>query len=113
MQWTTIQSHWPSFTGSILQRWPDAAEADVLATSGNRNDFVSYLARITGEPLPEIERQIAEWSAGEMPADVRMSEALDNENIAGAARDIPAGEVPLDDDAAFGRRQHSGHANRP
>jgi len=102
MDWNEIRTNWTELTGSILTRWPDANEDDVLAIDGVRSAFVTYISRLENLPEPEAEDRVSEWAATAMPADARMAPAMVNQAIGDSAASVPPGEDPSDADEAFG-----------
>ena len=102
MEWKDIHANWSDLTGSILTRWPEADEDEVLAIDGVRTTFVAYIARLETLPVEEAEDRVSEWAATAMPADARMAPTMVNEAISRSAADIPPGEEPLDADEVAG-----------
>ncbi|WP_163850224.1 hypothetical protein [Pseudooceanicola aestuarii] len=105
MQWTAIAQNWQAYVGSIMQRWPEAEEDDLLTLDGTQTTLAGYLAGRTNRDLVEINEEIEEWRTGAMPSDVRMDESRDNHNIGESARHIPPGEDVYNDDDAFGAEE--------
>jgi hypothetical protein len=102
MEWTQIRASWPELSGSILTRWPDADEDEVLAIDGDREAFITYIGRVEKLPREEAEDRIGEWAATAMPADARMHPSQVNSAIKQSAAYVAPGEEPLDADEAFG-----------
>jgi hypothetical protein len=102
MDWTEIRADWPAYARVIAERWPDVAEADLLALDGEREAVIDTIARATGMERTVAGAELAEWQMGEPPVDVLMDEKRDNANIRESARHIPEGEDPLADDDGFG-----------
>jgi hypothetical protein len=102
MKWQDVAADWPGFQAAILTRWPAADETEVAAIDGDRSAFNAYLGRIEGLSPREAEEAIDEWLAGPMPADARMDETLDNDNIRASRAHIPPGEDVYAEDGSFG-----------
>lgn len=102
MQWTDIARDWAAFTPAILERWPEASEADVLALDPTENALASYLSDQTGEEKRDVVAQIRDWQQGQIPTDVAMDETRDNSNISQSHRNLGPGEDPYDRDDLFG-----------
>ena len=102
MQWNAIAQNWEAYVPSILQRWPDAEEDDLLTLDGTQTTLAGYLSQQTGRDLVEVNDEIDDWRAGAMPADIKMDEHRDNENIIDSARHVAPGEDVYADDSAFG-----------
>ena len=102
MKWQTVERDWPAFFGAIEQRWPKVDENDLIDTDGDRMRFTDYLAELYGMPRSDAHEEIAAWLMSEMPADVRMDEHRDNDNIRQSAREIPPGEDVYSEDGRFG-----------
>jgi len=102
MDWTQARTHWTALTPQILTRWPDLSETDVLAADGNRDTLATLIADAVPTTKDDANVQIAEWLEGAEPTDAVMDESRDDARISASARAIPAGEVALDDDGAFG-----------
>lgn len=102
MKWQRVSADWPAFVGPIQQRWPNTTEADLLALDGDRAGLTRYLSRTHDLTQAEADEQIAVWLDGEVPSDVVMDDAHDNENIRASAAHIPPGEDVYSDDGDFG-----------
>ncbi len=102
MQWTDVNRNWAAHIPRIMTQWPDLDEDNLAAADGSRDAFEQVLAERHGQTRTEAQLAIAEWLQGMEPADAVMDETRDNERISASAADIPAGEVAMDDDAAFG-----------
>ena len=102
MDWKDIRANWSELTGSILTRWPEADEDEVLAIDGERPAFVTYIARLETLPEEEAADRVSEWAATAMPADARMAPTMVNAAISSSAAEIPPGEEPLDADELAG-----------
>ena len=88
MKWHHVQDNWPAFFEAILDRWPDADEADII--------------ELTGQEPEEARADIREWLSGELPSDVVMDPRHDNHSIALSKKYVPEGEDEYDDDSRFG-----------
>lgn len=102
MKWQHVQENWPAFYDAIVDRWPDADEADLDEIDGDQRAFVTYIAGLIGLDTPDAREEIREWLTGELPSDVVMDPHHDNHSIALSAKYVGEGEDEYDDDARFG-----------
>ena len=102
MNWQTVAQNWPAFVESIEQRWPQTDETDLLDIDGDRRRFTSYLSKVHDLTRNEANEEIETWLMGEVPADVKMDELRDNQNIRASAAHIPPGEDVYSEDGDFG-----------
>lgn len=102
MQWNDVAKNWTAFTPRIMTRWPALEENEILAIDGDQDRFLSYLSASKGDDSVAAQMELADWLMGEEPADAVMDPTRDNARIAASAENIPAGEVPSDDDRRFG-----------
>lgn len=102
MKWHHVQENWSAFFEAILDRWPDADEAELEGIDGDQRAFVAYIAELTGGEPSEAREEIREWMTGELPSDVVMDPRHDNHSIALSAKYVGEGEDESDDDARFG-----------
>lgn len=102
MKWHHVQRNWPAFYEAILEKWPQADEADLDEIDGDQRAFIAYLVEATGQEPAEIREELREWLAGEIPSDVVMDPIHDNHSIALSAKYVNEGEDEFDDDARFG-----------
>ncbi|MDO5657348.1 MAG: hypothetical protein Q4G36_03375 [Paracoccus sp. (in: a-proteobacteria)] len=102
MKWRHVSENWPAFYEAIIDKWPDASDADLDAIDGDQRSFIRYIAEVTGQELDEAREEIREWLAGEIPSDVVMDEFHDNTSIRNSAKYVGEGEDEYADDARFG-----------
>ncbi|PKP68737.1 MAG: hypothetical protein CVT82_14050 [Alphaproteobacteria bacterium HGW-Alphaproteobacteria-4] len=102
MKWHHVQENWSAFYEAILDRWPDADEADLEEIDGDQRAFIAYIAELTGGEPADAREEIREWLVGELPSDVVMDPRHDNHSIALSAKYVGEGEDESDDDARFG-----------
>ena len=102
MNWNTVETHWISFLDRIETRWPELDRDEVAATEGRFEEFRDLLAATEGRDQRIARDEIADWVAGEVPADVMTDEMNDNERILASHREMPAGEDAYSDDGRFG-----------
>jgi len=102
MKWHHVQENWPAFFEAIIDRWPDADEAELEEVDGDQRAFVLYIAELTGQEPADAREEIREWLAGELPSDVVMDPRHDDHSIANSRKYLPDGEDESDDDARFG-----------
>ena len=75
MKWSDVQQNWSAFYEAILDRWPDADEADLEEIDGEQRAFVAYIAELTGVETADARDEVREWLANEIPADLLMDTA--------------------------------------
>ncbi|MDF1620647.1 hypothetical protein [Pseudothioclava nitratireducens] len=102
MKWHHVQDNWHAFYEAIMDRWPEAEEADLDEIDGDQRDFVAYIAGLNDQSAAEAREEIREWITGELPSDVVMDPSHDNHSITNSAKYVPDGEDEYDDDARFG-----------
>ncbi|TJZ94229.1 hypothetical protein FA743_02935 [Paracoccus gahaiensis] len=102
MKWHHVQENWSAFYEAIIDKWPEADEADLDEVDGDQRAFVTYLAEATGQEPAEIREELREWLVGEIPSDVVMDPVHDNHSIALSAKFVGEGEDEYSDDARFG-----------
>jgi len=102
MKWHHVQDNWSAFLDAIMDRWPDADEAELEEIDGDQRSFIAYVAEMTGQSAADAREEIRDWLTGELPSDVVMDPRHDNQSIALSSKYIPEGEDEYDDDARFG-----------
>ncbi len=102
MQWKDVAQNWTAFTPRIMTRWPTLEENEILAMDGDQERFLNYLSASKGDDPVGAQMELADWLMGEEPADAVMDPTRDNARINASAQNIPAGEVPSNDDRRFG-----------
>jgi hypothetical protein len=102
MKWHHVQDNWAAFYEAIIDRWPDADEAELDEVDGDQRAFIVYIAELTGQEPGDARDEIREWLAGELPSDVVMDPSHDNHSISLSAKFLPEGEDESDDDARYG-----------
>ncbi len=102
MKWVHVRDNWPAFFEAIVEKWPEADEAELDEIDGDQRAFIAYIAEVTGQEVGETRDEIRDWLAGEIPADVVMDPIHDNHSIALSAKYVGEGEDEYDDDARFG-----------
>ncbi|WP_415184014.1 hypothetical protein [Phaeovulum sp.] len=102
MKWHHVQENWPAFYDAIIDRWPQADEADLDEIDGDQRAFIAYVAGMNGQEPAEAREEIREWIVGELPSDVVMDPRHDNHSITLSAKYVGEGEDESDDDARFG-----------
>lgn len=102
MKWHHVQDNWGAFYEAIIDRWPDADEAELDEVDGDQRAFVVYIAELTGQEPGDARDEIREWLAGELPSDVIMDPRHDDHSIRLSGKYLPEGEEELDDDSRYG-----------
>lgn len=102
MKWHHVEENWSAFFDAITDKWPNADETDLEEIDGDQRAFITYIAELTGQELPDVREEIREWLAGELPSDVVMDPRHDNHSISLSGKFVPEGEDEYDDDARFG-----------
>ena len=102
MKWHHVAQNWPAFFEAIVDRWPEADEAELEDIDGDQRAFVRYIAELTGQDTDEAVQEIRDWLIGELPSDVVMDPRHDDHSIALSAKYLPEGEDEYDDDARYG-----------
>lgn len=102
MKWHHVQENWSAFYEAILDKWPEADEAELDEIDGEQRAFVAYIAGLTDQDPREAREEIREWLTGEIPSDVVMDPLHDNHSIALSSKYVPEGEDEYDDDSRFG-----------
>ncbi|XZQ27826.1 hypothetical protein ACTTAL_09560 [Rhodobacter capsulatus] len=67
MKWHHVQDNWPAFFEAILDRWPDADEAELEEIDGDQRAFIAYVIELTGQEPEEARADIREWLSGNCP----------------------------------------------
>jgi hypothetical protein len=80
MKWQQVQENWSSFYEAILDKWPDADEADLDETEGEQRAFIAYIAELTGQEMGDARDEIRDWLANELPADLILESDLETED---------------------------------
>ncbi|MCB2126495.1 MAG: hypothetical protein H6897_00240 [Rhodobacteraceae bacterium] len=102
MKWHHVQENWPAFFEAILDKWPEADEAELDEIDGDQRAFIAYVAELTGQEAADAREEIRDWLAGELPSDVVMDPRHDDHSIRLSGKFLPEGEEELDDDARYG-----------
>lgn len=102
MDWNTVSRNWSAFHESILQRWPEVEENDLIRIDGDRAVFEGLIAKTGAMSGSEAREEISQWLEGGIPSDVVMDEHHDNASITQSARHIPEGEDVYAEDRDFG-----------
>lgn len=102
MKWVHVRDNWPAFLEAIIEKWPEADEADLEEIDGDQRAFIAYIAEVSEQELDETRDEICEWLAGEIPSDIVMDPIHDNHSIALSSKYVGEGEDEYDDDARFG-----------
>ena len=102
MKWHHVQENWSAFYEAILDKWPDADEAELDEIDGDQRAFIAYLVEVTGQEPAEIREELREWLVGEIPSDVVMDPVHDNHSIALSSKFVNEGEDEFSDDSRFG-----------
>lgn len=102
MKWRHVQDNWPAFYDAIIDKWPEADEAELDEIDGDQKSFIQYLAEVTGQDSMELREELRDWLVGEIPSDIVMSPHHDNHSISLSAKYVNEGEDESDDDALFG-----------
>ncbi|MCR9148777.1 MAG: hypothetical protein NXH83_01250 [Rhodobacteraceae bacterium] len=102
MKWHHVEENWPAFFDAILDRWPDADEAELEDIDGDQRAFVRYIAELTEQEPAEAAQEIRDWLVGELPSDVVMDPRHDDHSIQLSGKFLPEGEDEFDDDARYG-----------
>ncbi|WP_343078991.1 hypothetical protein [Ostreiculturibacter nitratireducens] len=102
MKWHHVQDNWSSFFDAIVDRWPEADEAELEDIDGDQRAFVNYIAQLTDQEPTDAAQEIREWLRGELPSDVVMDPRHDDHSISLSGKFLPDGEDEYDDDSRFG-----------
>jgi len=102
MKWSHVQENWSAFIEAIIEKWPEADEAELDEIDGEQRAFIRYISEVTGQELDETKDEVREWLAGEIPSDIVMDPMHDNHSIALSSKYVGEGEDEYDDDARFG-----------
>jgi hypothetical protein len=102
MKWRHVQENWPAFFEAIIDRWPDADEAELEEIDGDQRAFIAYISDLTGQESDDAREEIRDWLTGELPSDVVMDPRHDDHSISLSSKYLPDGEDESDDDARFG-----------
>ena len=110
MRWTDVAEDWPAYVEALHTRWPETDLTELEAIDGNRDRLEAYVAEVNGIPKEDARDEVTDWLRGPTPADARMDETRDNQNIVNSARYVAPGEDVYSDDRDFG---DDGLADRP
>lgn len=102
MKWHHIEENWAAFYEAIVDKWPEADEAELDEIDGDQKAFIRYIAELTEQELADARDEIRDWMQGELPSDVVMDPTHDGHSIALSAKYVGEGEDEYDDDARFG-----------
>ncbi|MBC7143872.1 MAG: hypothetical protein H5U24_00540 [Thioclava marina] len=102
MKWHHIEENWAAFYEAIVDKWPEADEAELDEIDGDQRAFVKYIAELTEQELADAREEILDWMRGELPSDVVMDPGHDGHSISLSAKYVGEGEDEYDDDARFG-----------
>ena len=102
MKWVHVRENWPAFYEAIVEKWPEADEAELEEIDGDQRAFITYIAELTGQDPAEARDEIRDWLTGELPSDVVMDPLHDNHSILLSEKFVPEGEDEYDDDSRFG-----------
>ena len=102
MRWTDVAADWPAYLDSLQTRWPDADMDELEAIDGDRTRLEAYVAEVNDITIEDARDEVTDWLRGPTPADARMDEVRDNQNIANSERYISPGEDVYSDDREFG-----------
>lgn len=80
MKWQQVQENWSDFYDAILDKWPDADEADLEEIEGEQRAFVAYIAELTGQEPGDARDEIREWLANELPADLVLERDFEDDS---------------------------------
>jgi len=61
--WQPIEGNWDQAMGSVKERWVELTDDDLLALSGDKDQFVSLIEQKYGIPREEAEQQVNEWAS--------------------------------------------------
>ena len=60
MKWVHVRENWPAFYEAIVEKWPEADEAELEEIDGDQRAFIAYIAEVSGqapakaaEPMPK------------------------------------------------------------
>lgn len=79
MKWQQVQENWSAFYEAILDKWPDADEADLEEIEGDQRAFVAYIANLSGLEAVDAREEIRDWLANELPADLVLERDFEDE----------------------------------
>lgn len=102
MNWNDVRTNWTAMDRPLMTRWEGLSETRLADIDGDRALLEEEIAKVEGLSLAEAQRQLAEWVAGPMPADVYADPSHDDAALRDSARHVPPGEDPMSDDQAFG-----------
>ncbi|MAQ36698.1 hypothetical protein BMI91_13345 [Thioclava sediminum] len=102
MKWHHIEENWAAFYEAIVDKWPEADEAELDEIDGDQKAFIRYIAELTEQEPADARDEIRDWMRGELPSDVVMDPTHDGHSIALSAKYVGEGEDEYDDDARFG-----------
>lgn len=101
MQWNEIRENWTALIPSVMSRWPQLSEEQLIGMSGERSDLVAGLVQ-TGTEAQEAAREVEDWRETPLPTDAYADPEHDQTSAQDARTYIPEGEDPLADDHRFG-----------
>lgn len=102
MKWQHVKDNWPAFYEAISEKWPDVDEGDLDEIDGDQRGFIAYIAKVNEMEPEEAREEIREWLAGEIPSDIVMDPAHDDQSMRLSRKYVGEGEDESDDDARFG-----------
>ena len=63
MNWTTAESNWAQFRGTVKARWLKLGDEQLQAIAGNRASLLSAIQNVYGINRTEAEREIRAFEA--------------------------------------------------
>jgi hypothetical protein len=48
MKWVHVRENWPAFYEAIVEKWPEADEAELEEIDGDQRAFIAYIAEVSG-----------------------------------------------------------------
>jgi hypothetical protein len=76
MKWSDVQENWAAFYEAILDKWPDADEAELDEIEGDQRAFIAYIADLTGQEPGDARDEIRDWLADELPSDLLLDAGM-------------------------------------
>ena len=80
MKWSDVQENWSAFYDAILDKWPDADEAELDEIEGEQRAFITYIAELTGQEPGDARDEIRDWLADELPSDLLLDAGISEED---------------------------------
>lgn len=80
MKWSDVQENWAAFYETILEKWPDADEAELDEIEGDQRAFITYIAELTGQEPGDARDEIRDWLANEIPSDLLLDSSMADED---------------------------------